>query len=330
MRIKKPRQKRRCHLRIAGDGSDSNGCSVVNGFTQKNYALVDCFVNNAAMGNSRVDHCFTIYSGLSISVAAAMRRRRATRWQQRVNNHDNTWLYTFSRRAYSRLMPTEYDATEFVDTDFHNPKAAYPPPASSPTGGNFRAPTREEVDSRVSEAQRKLAELKRAQEELERERAALEEVRRRQTEFQTGRQEMIQNLTRGLGLLEEAEFAARRDAEQMSKTVAELRDALAKVQAINEEVWSKEQFNVELTRALTTLENARMEWNSARLKFGVLSGETSASNLNSTGRAAGGKPDLAALGFGELCKLGLAFTWPLAVVALLGLGVLVAILLRPH
>jgi hypothetical protein len=224
-------------------------------------------------------------------------------------------------------MPTEYDATEFVDTDFQNPKDAYPPTASGTTSGNFRAPTREEVDSRVTEAQRKLAELKRAQEELERERAALEEVRRRQTEFQTGRQEMIQNLTRGLGLLEESEFAARRDAEQMAKTITEMRDALAKVQMINEEAWSKEQFNVELTRALTTLENARMEWNTARLKFGVLSGEAAVAG-NPAKTPAAENPDLATLSFGKMCKLGLAFTWPLAAVALLGLGVLVAILLR--
>src|SRR5450631_3009522 len=104
-------------------------------------------------------------------------------------------------------MSAEYDATEFVDNDFQAAhKAAYtgtvtPPPAAS------RAPTREEVDSKVGETQAKLAELKRIQEELERERAGLEETRRRQMEFQTGRQESIQNLTRAVGLLTEAEFA---------------------------------------------------------------------------------------------------------------------------
>lgn len=239
----------------------------------------------------------------------------------------NTLLYTFSAGAYSRGMPTEYDATEFVDTDFHPPKSPYATTtASGAPASNFRAPTREEVDSRVTEAQQKLAELKRAQEELERERATLEEVRRRQTEFQTGRQEMIQNLTRGLGLLEESEFSARRDAEQMATAIANLRDALAKVQTINEEGWSKDNFSVELTRALTTLENARMEWNSARLKFAVLSAAaTSGSGAAPTGSAAA---VLAPKSFLELCKLGLAFTWPLVVVALLALGVLVAILLR--
>lgn len=227
-------------------------------------------------------------------------------------------------------MPTEYDATEFVDTDFQTPKSLYASNTSaSAPGTTFRAPTREEVDSKVSEAQQKLAELKRAQEELERERAALEEVRRRQTEFQTGRQEMIQNLTRGLGLLEEAEFNARRDAEQMSKSIGEMRDALGKVQAINEDGWSKENFNIELTRALTTLENARMEWNGARLKFPVLSGEA-ATKTASTTTASGSASLLAPKSFWELCKLGLAFTWPLAVIALIGVGVLTAILLRSN
>src|SRR5215510_3480519 len=156
-------------------------------------------------------------------------------------------------------MATDYDATEFIDSDFQSQKSPY-----SSAGSPQRAPTREEVDSKVAEAQQKLAELKRAQEELERERAALEETRRRQMEFQTGRQEMVHNLTRGLGLLEEAEFTARRDAEQMTKTLAEFREALSKVEAVREETWTKDNFNVELTRALTAVENARMEWNSAR------------------------------------------------------------------
>jgi hypothetical protein len=223
-------------------------------------------------------------------------------------------------------MASQYDTTDFVDTEFQSHKAS--PGTMSATGSGFRAPSREEVDTKVAEAQQRLAELKRAQEELERERASLEEVRRRQSEFQTGRDEMIQNLTRGLGLLEESEFTARRDAEQMARTIGEFRDALAKVQTINEENWSRDNFNVELTRALTTIENARMEWNGARLKFPVLSGQTAAT---STAAATENRPaaaSLSNLGLGQLCKLGLALTWPLVLVALLGFAALVAILLR--
>jgi hypothetical protein len=34
------------------------------------------------------------------------------------------------------------------------------------------------------------------------------------------------------------------------------------------------------------------------------------------------------MGLGELCKIGLAMTWPLVLVALAALGVLVAVLMR--
>jgi hypothetical protein len=183
------------------------------------------------------------------------------------------------------------------------------------------------VDRKVVEAQQKLAELKHAQEDLERERAALEELRRRQTEFQTGRQEMIHHLTRGLGLLEEAEFNARRDAEQMVKTVADFRDALDKIQAIHDETWTKDNFSIELTRGLTTIENARMEWNAARLKYSVLEGEAKGASEAEAAPSPAVSP-FASLSVGELCKIGFAMTWPLALVALGALGVLIAILMR--
>src|SRR5271156_6034724 len=196
-------------------------------------------------------------------------------------------------------MAAEYDSTEFVDTDFQAHKSPLAAPASDP----LRAPTRDDVDRKVVEAQQKLAELKRAQEDLERERASLEELRRRQTEFQNGRQEIVHNLTRGLGLLEEAEFNTRRDAEQMHKTLADFRDALGKVQAIHDETWTKENFSIELTRALTAIENARMEWNSARLKLPVLAGEAAQKSEAEKSPAPAVSP-FANMSFGELCKIG--------------------------
>jgi hypothetical protein len=213
-------------------------------------------------------------------------------------------------------MAGEYDSTEFIDTDFTAQKSP------------FAAPTRDDVDRKVVEAQQKLVELKRAQEDLERERAGLEELRRRQTEFQTGRQEIIQQLTRGLGLLEEAEFAARLDAEQMAKTTSGFREALAKIQSIRDEAWTKENFQVELTRALTAIENARMEWNSARLKLPVLAGENKHGSDAPSPASAPASPSLAQLNFGQLCKIGFAFTWPLLLVALAALGIFIAILVR--
>jgi hypothetical protein len=113
----------------------------------------------------------------------------------------------------------------------------------------------------------------------------------------------------------------------MVKTVADFRDALDKIQAIHDETWTKDNFSIELTRGLTTIENARMEWNAARLKFSVLDGEPGG------GDAAAPAPEperlpFANASFGELCKFGLAMTWPLVLIALGALGVLVAVLLR--
>src|SRR5271170_7829397 len=143
-------------------------------------------------------------------------------------------------------ISAHHDAGEFIDSDFQpaSPSANGGPPAEANKAN--RPPTREEIEALVSEKQIKLAELKRAQEELERERAGLEELRRRQMEFQTGREEMMQNLTRGIGLLEEAELTARRDAEQMARVLTEFRDAVTKVQAINEQLWGQENFSLEL------------------------------------------------------------------------------------
>ena len=226
-------------------------------------------------------------------------------------------------------MASKFDESDFVDSDFQPAQKTSYVSASTlvSASAGTRPPTREEIDIKVSDAQQKLAELKRAQEDLERERAALEESRRRRLEFQNGREEMLTHLTRGVGLLEEAEFAARRDAEQMEKSLVDLREALGKVQGIKEEAWTQENWNIELTRALTVIENARMEWNSARMKWTLLEGAAQTD-------AKKGKPDSAAeallreKSFLDLCKIGLALNWPVAIVGLMGAIVIVLLLLR--
>jgi hypothetical protein len=222
-------------------------------------------------------------------------------------------------------VASSFDDTDFVDSDFQRAKAA----GYGGTGdvAASRPPTREQLEARVGETQQRLLELKRVQEELERERATLEEARRRRTEFHSGREEMLQHLTRGIGLLEESEFGARRDAEQMAKTLGELRDALIKLQTLNDQTWTQDTYSVELTRALTTIENARMEWNAAQLKWPVLSRSGTEPGDPASEAAAVDGTSLTSMSFGQLCRLGLALTWPLAAVALVALSVLLAVLL---
>jgi hypothetical protein len=220
-------------------------------------------------------------------------------------------------------MSAHHDPGEFIDSDFQSgrPSVCPIPPAGVNTVN--RPPTREEIEALVSEKQIKLAELKRAQEELERERAGLEELRRRQVEFQTGRVEILQQLTRGVGLLEEAELNSRRDTEEMARTLAEFRQAAQKVQSINEQTWTTENHSVELTRAATTVENARMEWNAARLKFPLLAVAPPAGPEPTASSSRSIFPPETDLF--QLCKIGLALNWPLV---LLGAGIFAALLWR--
>ena len=212
-----------------------------------------------------------------------------------------------------------FDGTDFVDTDLRTSGGSSPRLATasqSMPGATGRAPTREELDSQLTATQQDLAKLREAQEQLERAKAAIEEMRRRRGEFQTGREEMLQNLLRGVALLEQAEMNLRRDALQMGRTLEGLRGALGNVQGLNEQTWTDTTWETELSRALAAIENARMEWNQARLAWSVLE-EGSASAGQPTGSTAPVSL-LTGLTTAQLARLGLAFNWP---VALLGLGV---------
>ncbi len=228
-------------------------------------------------------------------------------------------------------MAGDLDHSDFVDPDFQSGRRPAAAPSVSAIGGHAsgagqRPPSRDEINQKVTAAQQALAELKRRQDELERERTGLEEARRRRTEYDQGREEMLVHLTRGVGLLTEAEQSARAEVEAMGRSLADLKDALEKVSALNEASWGVDQYSNELTRALTTLENARMEWNSAQRRWEVLRGAPAVSpdsargGSEGTGRFPDGRTP------GEWARMGLALTWPVAV-AVLAVGIVLALVL---
>lgn len=225
-------------------------------------------------------------------------------------------------------MADEYDSSDFIDRDYFESKVKgksgetgggnVGTPASPASAPASAPPSREELESRAAEVQQEIEKLRRAQEELQRKKAALEETRRRRVEWETSKKELIHGLTRAVGMLQEAEFAARQEAEQMAKTLVGLRDALSKVQSIQEESWTKENFELELTRALTVVENARQEWNSARLKFPFLDASPDKAQAKSNLNAQSFKiPD-----FYELLKIGFAINLPLVLIILIAIIVI--------
>ncbi len=239
-------------------------------------------------------------------------------------------------------MAGDFDHSDFVDPDFAGARRPAISPAAAlaalaaQSGGSAgsRPPSRDQINEQVTAAQEALVRLKRQQEDLERERTQLEESRRRRLEFEQGREEMLAHLTRGVGILTEVEQSTRRDADHMARTLADLQAAMAKVSALNEQTWTADSYQTELTRALTTLENARMEWNSAQLRWARLS----PSAMAESGAAVDASASRSGPGFETLvngrtpaqwARLGLALTWPVALAVLLvGLGLAIALARR--
>ena len=209
-----------------------------------------------------------------------------------------------------------FDGPDLLEEDF---------PATA-KGATLVNEDHEELDDQVSTLQTQLANLNHARDKLEREKATVEESRRRFSEFQTGREEMLHELTRSLGLLEEAQLDAQRDAEQMTRSMDDLRDALTKVDSLVEVDTHNEDWKVLLTRNLTTIENARMELNSARLKWTLLSGIRDDEGQGFTAPVQPGQTGLPMpKSFAQLCLWGLALTWP---VLLIGAAITAVLLLR--
>jgi hypothetical protein len=212
-------------------------------------------------------------------------------------------------------VPELHDESDFIDPEFASARGAdYSPAANTPAR---RPPSRQELEAQTQATQQRLEELKQVQTRLEQERVALEEARRRRTEYHTGREEMVQNLTRGVGLLEEVEFASRQQAEQTARTLADLRQHLEKVERLDDQAWTQETYAVELTRALTAIENARLQWNAARMQWPLLDKPASDGAEAEGSSPQSNSENLAGLGFWKLCRLGLALTWPITVVVLL-------------
>jgi DNA repair exonuclease SbcCD ATPase subunit len=131
-------------------------------------------------------------------------------------------------------------------------------------------PHREEVDSKLEQARDHLLALRRQQEELERQKSELEELRRRQEEYSRGRAEITDKLTRGLIALDRQQIESQRLAELCESTIAAFREYSEQIEQINDEDWKSDNVREELSRALATIEGARLEYNRAQARLDCL------------------------------------------------------------
>jgi len=133
----------------------------------------------------------------------------------------------------------------------------------------------EHLDSQVQKAQEQLLQLKRQQEQIEKQKRELEELSRRQEELENGRAEMTDKLTRALVVLEREAYSVQNRLEQIRLARESFAQHLELVEAIDPRSWNPSDLHKELSRALSTVDDARTEYGEQR------------SRLQATGATAG-------------------------------------------
>jgi DNA repair exonuclease SbcCD ATPase subunit len=175
----------------------------------------------------------------------------------------------------------------------------------------------EHLDTQVQKAQEQLLQLKRQQEQIEKQKRELEELSRRQEELDRGRAEMMDKLSRSLVILEREGYDSQKKLEQIRATHESFAQHLQLLEAIEPKTWNPAELPKELSRALSTVDDARAEFSQQRSRLEAGNSETTdiglpeaASSLSGIG---GGKSLF------EWMKIGFAFTLPLVIFGILAL-----------
>ena len=175
----------------------------------------------------------------------------------------------------------------------------------------------EHLDSQVQKAQEQLQQLKRQQEQIEKQKRELEELSRRQEELEVGRREMTDKLTRSLVVLEREAYDSQKKLEQIRATRESFEQHLSLLESIDPKSWNPGDLHKELSRSLSTVDDARAEFSQQRSRLSAATGDDSGEvALPEAG------PDVSVgsgNSFVQWMQIGLAFTLPLIVFGFIAL-----------
>jgi hypothetical protein len=167
----------------------------------------------------------------------------------------------------------------------------------------------EHLDSQVQKAQDQLLQLKRQQDQIEKQKRELEELSRKQEELERGRAEMSDKLTRSLVVLEREAYDAQKRLEQLRGMRESFGQHLELIEAIDPKTWNPSDLHKELSRALSTVEGARVEFVQQRSRLQATSeGNENESLAEVEPVFSGGGRSLL-----EWMKIGFAFSIPFIV-----------------
>jgi|ERR1051325_7938108 hypothetical protein len=175
----------------------------------------------------------------------------------------------------------------------------------------------EHLDSQVQKAQEQLLQLKRQSEQIEKQKRELEELSRRQEELERGRGEMTDKLSRSLVILEREGYESQKKLEQIRATHESFTQHLQLLEAIDPKSWNPAELPKELSRALSTVDDARAEFSQQRSRLEAANRDQSGSSDLPDPVSDSNGPD--GRSFSQWLQIGLALTLPLIVFGIIAL-----------
>ena len=179
----------------------------------------------------------------------------------------------------------------------------------------------EHLDSQVQKAQEQLLQLKRQQEQIEKQKRELEELSRRQDELEHGRAEMADKLTRSLVVLEREAYNAQSRLEQIRAARESFGQHLELIEAIDPKSWNPSDLHKELSRALSTVDEARTVYNEQRSRLQAAGGNEGDASLPDVVTDAYESGD--GRSFLQWFQIGVALTLPLIIFGAVALALFV-------
>ena len=173
-----------------------------------------------------------------------------------------------------------------------------------------------ELGDQVQQVRAELESLKQKQEEIEKEKLRLEELKRRQDELDSGRSDMLDKLTRSLVVIQREIEETQLRVEQMHAIFNSFTQHLRHLESINARAWNSADLPRELSKALSSVEDARADYVKAQAKLAVDARSAEHSSAQSLEGEYAMYDDRS---FSYWFKAGLAFTLPLQVSAIIGL-----------
>ena len=184
------------------------------------------------------------------------------------------------------------------------------------------------LDSQVQKAQEQLLQLRRQADVIEKQKRELEELSRRQEELERGRAEMSDKLSRSLVILEREGYDCQKKLEQIRTTHESFTQHLQLLESIDPKSWNPSELPKELSRALSTVDDARTEFSQQRSRLeasgGGEAGEMDLPEVTSATSGLGGKS------FTQWMQIGFAVSLPLIVFAIVALIIFFWVAARPQ